>query len=85
MWLASVCNVDSLYNKHSMENRISPSGEGACSASGSWDHMMEQIDTSNQVISAISKIYWLIYLLDIPSGTFKEVSSCDVLHRFAGI
>lgn len=84
MWLASVCNVDSLYDRRSMENGISPSGEGACSAAGRWDQMMEKIDTNNQVISAISKIYWLIYLLDIPSGTFKEVSSCDVLHRFNG-
>lgn len=83
MWLASVCNVDSLYNNRSMVGS-KPSGEGACEASGNWDHMMEQLDTNNQVISAISKIYWLIYLLDLPSGTFKEVSSCDVLHRFSG-
>lgn len=39
---------------------------------------------NNEIISAIGKIYWLIYRIDLVSGTYEEVSSGEKIHRLTG-
>ena len=39
---------------------------------------------SNAVISAISKIYWTIYSMDLQTDSFEEVVGGEVMHRLTG-
>lgn len=39
---------------------------------------------NNEIISAISKIYWLIYRMDLLTDTFEEISSGDNMHLVTG-
>lgn len=39
---------------------------------------------NNEIISAIGKIYWLIYRLDIQADRYEEVSCGDTLHSLTG-
>ena len=39
---------------------------------------------SNAVISAISKIYWTIYSMDLRTDSFEEVVGGEVMHRLTG-
>ncbi len=39
---------------------------------------------NNEIISAISKIYWVIYRVDLSTGYFEEITADDEMHRLTG-
>lgn len=39
---------------------------------------------NNEIISAISKLYWLIYRMDLDTDTYEEISSQEEMHRLTG-
>lgn len=39
---------------------------------------------NNEIINSISKIYWLIYRMDLVRGTYDEVSAGQEVHRLTG-
>ena len=39
---------------------------------------------SNEIVGTISKIYWLIYRMDLVTGTYDEVSAGSEVHRLTG-
>lgn len=39
---------------------------------------------NNEIINSISKIYWLIYRMDLIKGTYDEVSAGQEVHRLTG-
>lgn len=46
--------------------------------------MMDQLRLNNEIISAISKMYWLIYRMDLKDDTFEEISSEESVYRLTG-
>ena len=36
---------------------------------------LEEANLNNEIISAIAKIYWLIYRMDLRTDTYEEISS----------
>lgn len=45
---------------------------------------LKEAKESNAVISAISKIYWTIYSMDLRTDSFEEVVGGEVMHRLTG-
>ena len=45
---------------------------------------LKEAQESNAVISAISKIYWTIYSIDLRTDSFEEVVGGEVMHRLTG-
>ena len=45
---------------------------------------LKEAQASNAVISAISKIYWTIYSMDLRTDSFEEVVGGEVMHRLTG-
>lgn len=39
---------------------------------------------NNEIISSISKIYWMIYRMDLVKGMYEEVSAGEEMHRLTG-
>lgn len=39
---------------------------------------------NNEIISSISKIYWMIYRMDLVNGIYEEVSAGEEMHRLTG-
>ena len=39
---------------------------------------------NSEIISSISKIYWLIYRMDLVKGTYEEISAGDEMHTLTG-
>lgn len=39
---------------------------------------------NNEIIGAISKLYWLIYQMDLVDGTYEEISAGQEMHRLTG-
>lgn len=39
---------------------------------------------NNEIISSISKIYWMIYRMDLVKGIYEEVSAGEEMHRLTG-
>lgn len=46
--------------------------------------MMDQLRLNNEIISAISKMYWLIYRMNLNDDTFEEISSEESVYRLTG-
>lgn len=46
--------------------------------------MLDELRLNNEIISAISKMYWLIYSLDLINDTYDEVSSKEENYRLTG-
>ena len=40
--------------------------------------------TNSEIVDSISKIYWLIYRMDLMSGIYEEVSAGQEMHRLTG-
>ena len=89
MWLISVCNMDALYRKELQVNRIilekkefeSMHREKLARANAELEAKNRELERAlaaaelnNETISAIGKIYWLVYRLDLIAGTYEEVS-----------
>lgn len=45
---------------------------------------LKEAQTSNAIISAISKIYWTIYSMDLQADSFEEVVGGEVMHQLTG-
>ncbi len=45
---------------------------------------LAESNLNNEIISAISKVYWIIYRMDLETGTYEEVSSGEEMHRLTG-
>lgn len=39
---------------------------------------------NSEIVSSISKLYWLIYRMDLVKGTYEEISAGDEMHRLTG-
>ena len=45
---------------------------------------LERATLNSEIIGSISKIYWLIYRMDLIRGTYEEISAKDEMHRLTG-
>lgn len=45
------------------------------------ERMLRQTEASNEVLSALGKIYYAIYRINLPENTMEEISSNQELHR----
>ncbi len=45
---------------------------------------LEAATLNNEIIGSISKIYWLIYRMDLVRGTYEEISAGHEMHRLTG-
>lgn len=45
---------------------------------------LNQAELNNEIIGAISKIYWMIYRMDLLEGTYEEVSAGTEMHQLTG-
>lgn len=45
---------------------------------------LAEAESKNAIISAISKIYWTIYALDLQTDSFEEIVGGDVMHQLTG-
>ena len=99
LWIASVCDMDALYQKElqvnqmTMEKRRQDLAQQAKLAQANrrlehqtiaLEHALAEARLNNEVISAIGKVYWLIYRLDLEAGTFQQVSVSDTSHCILG-
>ncbi len=44
----------------------------------------EEARFNSEVVGTISKFYWLIYQMDLPSGTYEEISAGEEVHHLTG-
>lgn len=45
---------------------------------------LAEVTLNSEIIDSISKIYWLIYRMDLVKGIYEEVSSGQEMHRLTG-
>lgn len=45
---------------------------------------LAEANLNNEIISSISKIYWLIYRMDLETDTYEEISAGREMHRLTG-
>ena len=48
------------------------------------EETMADLKINNEIISAISKMYWIIYRMDLIHDTYEEISSKESIHRPTG-
>lgn len=48
------------------------------------EHALAEARLNSEIISSISKLYWLIYRMDLVEGTYEEISSGSEVHRLTG-
>lgn len=48
------------------------------------ENALAESTLNSEIIGSISKIYWLIYRMDLVRGTYDEVSSGQEMHRLTG-
>lgn len=48
------------------------------------ENALEEATLNNEIISSISKIYWLIYRMDLENGTYEEISAGQEMHYLTG-
>ncbi len=49
-----------------------------------FKNALERATVNSEIIRSISKIYWLIYRMDLIRGTYEEISAKDEMHRLTG-
>ncbi len=99
LWLASVCDMDALYQKELQVARITQEKRQQELAQQAklekanrrleqqkvaLERALSAAELNNEVIAAIGKIYCLIYLLDLVKGTFEEISVNESAHWLTG-
>ena len=88
VWIASVCDTDALYKKRRQEILKQKELEQAYGVLSERTEELEQAlyeaQINNEIISAISKTYWLIYRIDLKNGIFEEVSTNGEVHKLTG-
>lgn len=45
---------------------------------------LESANLNSEIVDSISKLYWLIYRMDLTSGTYEEISAGQEMHRLTG-
>ena len=45
---------------------------------------LEAANLNSEIVGSISKIYWLIYRMDLIEGTYEEISAGQEMHRLTG-
>ncbi len=45
---------------------------------------LAEANLNSEIIDSISKIYWLIYRMDLVAGTYEEISAGQEVHRLTG-
>ena len=98
-WLASVCDMDALYRKVLQVDRITSEKQQRetehqaeleranaelSKQKKTLEAALADAETSNEIISAIGDIYWLIYRLDLTKDTFEEISVRNGRHVATG-
>ncbi len=48
------------------------------------ENALVQANLNNEIISAIAKLYWMIYRIDLETGIYEEISSGEEIHRLTG-
>ncbi len=48
------------------------------------EELLGKTRLSNEIISAISKIYWCIYRIDLRDGMYEEISAGEEMHHLTG-
>lgn len=48
------------------------------------EQALECANLNSEIINSISKLYWLIYRMDLKKGTYEEVSAGQEMHRLTG-
>ena len=48
------------------------------------ENALAEATLNSEIVGSISKIYWLIYRMDLVRGTYDEVSSGQEMHRLTG-
>lgn len=48
------------------------------------EEALETANLNSEIIGAISKIYWLIYRMDLVKGTYEEISAGNEVHQLTG-
>lgn len=48
------------------------------------EQALESASLNSEIVDSISKIYWLIYRMDLVSGTYEEISAGQEMHRLTG-
>ena len=48
------------------------------------ENALSEATLNNEIIGSISKIYWLIYRIDLVEKTYEEISAADETHRLTG-
>lgn len=99
LWLASVCDMDALYQKELQVTRITQEKRQQELAQQAklekanrklerqkvaLERALSAAELNNEVIAAIGKIYCLIYRLDLVKGTFEEISVNESAHWLTG-
>ena len=48
------------------------------------ENALEKANLNSEIVGAISKLYWLIYRMDLVSGTYEEISAGQEMHELTG-
>lgn len=48
------------------------------------EHALAEATLNSEIIDSISKLYWLIYRMDLIKGTYEEISAGQEMHRLTG-
>ncbi len=48
------------------------------------EHALEEATLNSEIVNSISKLYWLIYRMDLVSGSYEEISAGQEMHRLTG-
>ena len=48
------------------------------------ENALAQANLNSEIVGSISKIYWLIYRMDLVTGTYEEISAGQEMHRLTG-
>ena len=48
------------------------------------ENAFAEVKLDNEIINSISKLYWLIYRMDLVDGTYEEISAGQEVHKLTG-
>ena len=48
------------------------------------ENALAEVTLNSEIINSISKLYWLIYRIDLIDGTYEEISAGQDMHRLTG-
>lgn len=48
------------------------------------ENALAEVTLNSEIINSLGKLYWLIYRMDLVSGTYEEISAGQEMHRLTG-